>query len=198
MLPDYPRLKSDLEQRLVEFCERRSNEHLGILSQSPSLRFFEGEGRKWKKSKSDAKPAGFEEISGKVEIKISEIPEMTLSDSMRRLDELAQVIAQQKARFIYDRIGAITRQTGSVVDRAGKGLSADAILDALRLIAIDFDENGMPMMPAIHIHPKLEDACARAIERLESEPKLREEMQNLVRQKRNEFNDREASRKLVG
>lgn len=77
-------------------------------------------------------------------------------------------------------------------------LSAEQILETLTQIQIDFRPDGTPILPDIHIHPDLADALRKALEELESDPDLRQQMKQLIVEKREAWRAREASRKLVG
>jgi hypothetical protein len=198
MLPDYPRLKADLSVRLVQFLRARHDFHLGPLSHINRIRFHEGDAYSLRRSSGEEEPGEFKEAAALITIKDEEVPAMTLESLLRKLDDAAQDMARQMAEGVYGSISAAMERVGNVVDAGGQRLTAQTILEALSKIQIDFNRDGSPRMPEMHIHPSLSEAVRLAGEELEKNGALKRQLRQLLVEKREEWRAREASRRLVG
>jgi hypothetical protein len=198
MLPDYPKLKADLSVRLVRFLRARHDFHLGPLSHVSRIKFFEGDTYSLKRSSGEVEPGEFKEAAALITIKDEEVPGMTLELLLQKLDDAAQDMARQQGESVYRSISEATEKAGNVVDAGGQRLTAQSILDALSKIQIDFNRDGTPSMPEIHIHPRLSEAVLRAGEELEKNSDLKRQLKQILAEKREEWRAREATRRLAG
>jgi len=198
LLPDFPDIKGDVTARLVEFLEARREYHLGPLSEVVHVRFFEGDGFGITRPSGEREPGEYKQVESTIEIKHEEIPTMTLDTLLAKLDEAAQGLARQIAEDMYRTISDAIQSAGNVIDAKGERLTAQTILDALSMLQIDFEADGTPRMPQMHVHPSLAEAVQRAGEELDRNPELKKQLGELWIIKREEWRAREASRKLVG
>jgi hypothetical protein len=198
LLPDYPRIKAELAARLLRFLRIRHDFHLGPLSQIPRIRFHEGEAYSLKRSSGEEEPGEFKETAASITIKHDEVPSMTLDSLLQRFDEAAQEMARQQAEGVYGSISEAMERAGNVFDARGQRLTAQMIIEALSKIQIDFNRDGSPRMPEMHIHPSFVDAVRLAGEELEKNPALKRQFRQVLEEKKEEWRAREASRRLVG
>jgi len=198
MLPDFTKLKEDIDSRLRRFLEQRMLRHLGPLSEIRRVRFFEGRGRTVVRESGEKESIGLFDLNATLSFRDDELPTLTLDDLLRRLDAAAKEMADQQARHIYNTISEAARRVGNVVDGKQKAFSAEQLLQVLLKIQIEFDRSGLPVMPSFLHHPDLENAVRLAREELVRNHMLREELKQLLILKREEWRVREASRRLVG
>ena len=198
MLPDFTKLKTDIDSRLRRFLERRMLHHLGPLSEIRRVRFFEGRGRTVIRESGEKESLELFDLSATLSFRDDELPTLTLDDLLQRLDAAAKDMAGQQARHLYKTIEEAATRVGNVVDGKQRTISADLLLQGLLRIQIEFDRRGLPVMPSFYCHPDLESAIQLAREELERNPGLREELKQLLILKKEEWRVREASRRLVG
>jgi hypothetical protein len=199
MLPDYPKLKKDISERLNYFIRKRLNHYLGPLSEIGHIRHFEGSGSRIVRPSGEEEPTQMHEIRSKeMEFKAEEVPSMTLDKILKKFDEMAFSMAEQIAQNFYKTVTEATHKAGTTVDGKQSKMSAQIILEVLSKMQIDFDTEGKARMPEIHIHPNLEEATKRALEELNKNPELKKDFEYLIVEKKEEWRAREASRKLVG
>jgi hypothetical protein len=86
------------------------------------------------------------------------------------------------------------------MDAAGRSFTAELYLEMLEPMFLNFDEEGRWN----HLdfwqenpNPRLLAKVDSELKRFESEPELRDQLETLLARKRQEWNDREANRKLV-
>lgn len=198
MLPDFPKLKLDVWRHLHSFLESRMLRHLGVLSQSPRVRFFEGHERMVVRESGDREAVESFDVSATMTFRDEELPTLSLEDLLERLDAAAKDMAAQEAKHTYDNISEAAKRVGNALDAKQQPVSAEMVLEMLSKIAIEFDENGRPRMPSLLCHPNQEKAVRMAMEELDEGPDLRKQTQELMIIKKEEWRVREASRKLVG
>lgn len=199
MLPDFPKLKSDISARLRDFLRLRFRHHLGPLSEIQRYTVFEGAGKsRLVRSSGEIEDSDMTRISAEFSIKNDEILTMTLESLLERLDEVAKAMAQQFAQHTYQKVSEAVEKVGNVVDARQRKLSAEIVLEALSKIQIDFGPDGKPIMPSFHIHPDLTKAAQLVNEQFEQSPDLRKQYAEIMQDKKEKWRAREASRRLVG
>jgi hypothetical protein len=122
---------------------------------------------------------------------------MSLAEIMRRIDGVAQKLADELAKNIYGVASEAAQEVGNVVKAHGK-ITGEAILEVLEKIEIPFDDEGNPELPSIHIHPDMTETLKEALLSLRENPDLRARHEELLRRKKEIWRAREARRKLVG
>ena len=197
MLPDYPKVKNDLQQFFDTWLRERVRRRLGALSEIPRHRVFEGTGT------SMLRPSGQEDVTPmqryatEFEISFEEVPRMTLPDILSRLDKAAQDVADQIGRSLYQAVSDAADQIGNVV-KASQGFTLAVIFEMLEKIDIPFDQDGNPELPEIHIHPESAETLKEALISLQNDPELRSRYNEILLGKKEQWRVREAHRKLVG
>jgi hypothetical protein len=198
MLPDFPKLKFDLLGCLKLFLESRMLEHLGPLSESRRVRYFEGQKRQMIRRSGERETVEPFDLSSTLTFKDDELPTLTLDNLLQRLDSAAKGMAGQMATHVHESISEVADRVGNAIDANRKKVSAEMILEMFSKIDIEFDDNGRPLMPSLHCHPNQGKAVRMAMEQLDDSPDLRKQWQELMITKKEEWRVREASRKLVG
>jgi hypothetical protein len=196
MLPDYPKVKAELAAKLVDFLRHRVQVHLGPLSEISVRKVFEGDTQVLTRASGDAEEIPFQEMQASFAISDEELPNLTIPSLLVRLDGIAKELADQQARHTYAAISKTVEEVGNVVDAKGRS-AAEALLETLSRLQIDFSPNGQARFPQIHIHPDLAKAMELAIKELET-PEMKKVFNQVVIDKKEEWRAREASRKLVG
>ena len=198
MLPDFPKLKLDVWRHLRSYLESRMLQHLGMLSQSPRVRFFEGHESTMVRESGDEETVELFDVSATMAFRDEELPTLSLEDLLERLDAAAKDMAGQMAKNAYDTVSKAAERYGNAIDVKQRALGAEMILEGLSRMHIHFDRDGRPQIPSIVCHPDLEKAARLATEELDRNPALRKQMQDLLVLKKEEWRVREASRSLVG
>jgi hypothetical protein len=197
MLPDYIDTKERLQNILNRWVKRRVRDHLGPFGESPRYTVFEGTGTTIIRTNNREDVTPMLRIESEFEVKYDEVPILTLSDILRRLDGVAQRIADQMAKHAYSSIAEATERVGNVVKADGK-ITPEAILELLDKIEIEFDDNGNPELPSIHIHPDVAETLKEALIQLQEIPENRQRFEAILAEKKEKRRVREANRKLVG
>jgi hypothetical protein len=198
MIPDFPVLKKELNRAITRFMRERFKFHQGPLSDVPQGRVFEGRRNVIVREDGSEDETKIREVSAETRIAADEIRELHLPKLLEKLDATVQEMAATQARHFYETISEGAEKIGNTVDGGGQRFTAELFLQAIERIWIEFNADGSPQMPTIHISPNQTDDVKRTIERLESEPDLKKRFDAIMTKKREEWRAREADRKLVG
>jgi hypothetical protein len=90
-----------------------------------------------------------------------------------------------------------TTEVGNVVNAGGK-LEPKHFFEMMEKIHIEFDETEKPLLPSWFVGPKAMEAISRLFSELESNPEHKDRFDRIIEQKRDDWREREAARKLVG
>ena len=197
MLPDYIDTKNRLQEALVRWLRLRVRYYLGPLGDIPRYSIFEG------KKTSIIRPNNQEDITemhrleNEFSIKFDEVPNITLEEILKRLDTVAQKMADEMARQVYTTISDAADRVGNVIRNTGK-ITPEAFLEMFETIDVVFNEDGEAEMPDIHIHPSMKETLKDAIKKLHEEKKYQQKFEEIMLAKKDKWRVREADRKLVG
>ena len=196
MLPDFPKLKTEVHRDVLAKIRRKVNQADSVLAEIKT--FTQHEGRDMRYERVDAPPvqSGPEEIGAKFQVSLVEVPDLIGPKLNAKLDEIAQEIAKQQAGMVFRKTEEVCNEVGNAFDADGKPLSAELLLDMLSKVQTDFEPDGSPSGKFV-IHPDMVPALKRAAEELERDPELKRRHEDILRRQREEWATRENHRKLV-
>lgn len=93
--------------------------------------------------------------------------------------------------------GEAAEEVGNVVDASNKKLSPDLFLEAIGKMSISFDKDGKPNLPTMIISQKMGDEWRRVAAEANADPEHNAKFKALMKQKKEEYDAEQASRKLV-
>lgn len=198
MLPDWPNLKKDLLDFVTAYVRMRVRQLMPVTRDMPTVIFFEGH------EKLSIRDDGSEDRScpstaeSTIELEGDEVTRLTLEELFTKMNRMAEEIARQQSRQIFERIDEAIESVGNVRSMSGKPLRGSDVLDMLEMVQIDFDERLDPIMPTAVGHPRGQEAFAKAMSEIEDDFELKARREAIIARKREEYRDREAARNLVG
>jgi hypothetical protein len=199
VLPDYPTIKEEVSHRLDLFLRKRAIHHLGPgLSEVRRSSIHEGRTNAIIREDGERDETAMNEASAELEIKKSEIPSMTMEEMLKRFDSVAQRLAAQQAKRMFEAIDKGVTKVGNVIDNRGQEFSPETLFKAFETIQIDFDSEGRPKMPQFISGADLHQSAVKAGKEIEETPELKRRWDRIMARKREEWRAREASRELVG
>jgi hypothetical protein len=196
VIPDFPALKEQFNQALTRYMRGRLDQ--SVLGQIPRGRIFEGGRNVIVREDGSQEETKMNEAGSEIRIPADEIRNLHLPALLERLEVLVHEILAKQTKDFYETISRGVESVGNKVDAGGKPLTAELFLEAIAKIQIDFNPDGSPRMPTVHISPHQQDDVARMIQRLETEASLKKQFDTIIARKREEWRAREANRKLVG
>ena len=198
MLPDCPRLKREVSQRLTSLFRQMVNQYLGIVGEAPRSVIHEGRRTAMIRESGEVDETRLFEASAGWEIKAAEVPTMTTDALLERMRHAAKDMAAQISKGSFQSISDAVEKIGNVVDGQGAPFSADLFLKAIEKIQIDFGPDGKPQFPTLVVAPSQGPQIQKVLESFEKDPEQTAKFDKLIEKKKEEWLAREASRKLVG
>lgn len=192
MLPDYPQIKNQFGKAIKEFLKHTNQPPLSEIGKKT---MFEGnelviivDGQ--------VLETPMQEISSTIKIDLSDYENLSLEEVFTRIQGCAEEMESQKMKLFFDRMEQVTSQTGNKADVNGQ-LTPDIFLNLLEKMEISFDENGK-YNQTFYGGATATEAMKNVLKTIEQSPELTSRHDEIIKNKRREWVDRESSRKLVG
>ena len=198
MFPDFAKAKARAERDLVRAIVRQVPIVAPLLKGVASVRQHEGRESHLTRadnSKSTTKPrhAQFPLTFSREELKRPD-----LSIVRQKLVDLAQQMGEHQTKRMLEVVKEAADEVGNVVHTNGE-LTQDKFLDVFRAVEMEFDPMTMKLLPGFQfvMHPDLAARVVPKVQEWERDPEFNAKYERIMATKREEWRDREASRKLV-
>lgn len=197
MLPDYPKLKKDLQEALDRYLRERVAAYMGIVGQFPHCTVHEGDRTYLQRAAGDSAETEFTLVDVTRSLSRDELPRLTLDDILARLDEGAGELAGRTKQHAFGEMDRIVTDAGQVVSGKGQPLP-ETILQTFEKLEIDFDGDGKISGLKVICHPSQQAALVEAFRRLEEDPAYKARFDEVLQRQRERWRARETGRNLVG
>lgn len=197
MLPDFPKLKKDIHRffLLRQFDEARNSDPL--LSRIRHYLQHEGDGGSYETMDGYKKDKNYQLFEANYQITVDDIINSDFEVILKKFYEMGLEATSQIARHSFKEIGKAVDEVGNSINANGP-ITKELFLETIKKIQIDFDEEtGEAKMPTMYIHPSQADSVRKMIQDAESDPQNKMKFDKIMIQKKEEYIDREANRKLV-
>lgn len=196
MLPDFPQQKLKLIKLLSRRLDNKISENLGYFGTSPRYAHHEGGGWHLTRSDGSVDDSNYQTTDSIINVELKDVPDLTIEQVLQKIDRAAEEMAEKVGKATVDKIIQVTEEYGTSVDARGEKLTKERFLEMVGMIEFDFDEGGKPEV-AILVHPDTSDKIKDRMHSFEQDPDYQAQYQALMAKKRDEWHDRESSRKLV-
>jgi hypothetical protein len=195
MLPDFPKLKEELRKVLDRRMRSERARSAGPLGAASPTIVYEGFNTEIIRNDGSREKMAMHHHKVAVSFTNEELESLSLEEIYRRFDDAAQDMALQMGKTFFQVVDKTLEDVGNVMKYEGE-FSVDDLLAMWAKIEIDFDDDGQPQMPTL-VCPAGQEARAEAVtQELQTEENQRR-VAALMEKKKEEWRDREASRKLV-
>lgn len=200
MLPDFPKSRLEIHKRL------RLRIYLATQAKSPlralgrSITQHEGALHSYEQMTDSGIRSiseGMQEVAVPIEVKIDEIPELVGEKLLARVDAIAEETARQISQMTFRKMDEVTHEAGTAVDAAGGPPTKEIWLGMFEKMEMDFDRiTGKPEVTMV-MHPVMAETMKKLWSEWEEDKAFMKRYNELLAEKREEWRDRESSRKLV-
>ncbi len=197
MLPDLPSLKNDIQWLLTRYLRNQINARLGVFNEASKHKAFEGNRMRVMRADGSVTDSEYKESSAELSVSLGEVPKLSIEDRLLRINNIAEKMAGQMSKHLFETLNKAIDSVGNVVDRKGKPFDVETVFEAFNTVQIEFDEAGNHNMSWV-MPPNLIEKAKKVFEQIDSDPVLKRRFDEMMERKRVEWRDREASRKLVG
>lgn len=196
VLPDIPKLKSDIDHRFILWFKNCLNNYLGVVGEAPRCIIKEGRNSVILRPDSSRDETKLKEASAETIFKREEFPSLSVEQRKTKLDIMAREMARQISLHAFATIQEAADSVGNVVHAK---FSPEAVFELLEKMQIDFEEDGVePKELFVVFPPELANHGIETIKRILNDTELSKRYKEIIDKKRMEWRAREASRKLVG
>lgn len=193
MLPDYPVVKEKYSRLMGIAMQLHAEQGLAGKMGIGIRVIHEGDHFSVRHEDGTIETKPFFTAQSMMEIRVDEYNEMTQGDVLERVSDVADDLLAQRDRHIIRTLDEVVEKTGNVFNVKA---DPDNLIDALSSMDMEFD-NGTPRFHLL-VHPSKREEAEELWRQIETDPRLKRKMDNLMDVKRREWRDREALRKLVG
>lgn len=198
MLPEYPKLRSELEAVLHAFLKQRVRAHQGPFGKVPTTRIMEGESLLFIRPGHQTQRMDLREFTTELTFKDEKLVTMSMAEVLQELEKAATEMAAKTGNHFMKTIADVTSTPERTAKAPGPGVTPEALLAGFEKVQIDFDDRNQPVMPTLVAHPDKQEQLKEAIKLLQTDPHWSKVFEKLMVKKREEWRAREANRVLVG
>jgi len=199
MLPDFYKAKKKLRDFVLTYIQVAKKQYLGFLADVPEARFFEGHQRIIETEDGIIDKGGFHKAQSQIRINLKDFHSFSSKDFMIKVNQIAEDMAREQSRIVFEGIEEITKKAGRNIDAKKKPLTVELYLEMLEGLFISFDSKGKPLLPQVVTGSK--EIAKKFIEinkEIDTNLKYKKRYKEIIQKKKMEWDEREASRKLVG
>lgn len=195
MLPTYPKLVCERQNRNIEVVRDRVNQLSPMVGLVKAHQLFEGRSSAIQREDGKIDETPIHRASGEVTIKREILFNFNEATVAHHLEEIAEQLARSMSEQFQKRINDVTAETGNVVDGGGKPFSEDIFLDVINVMEHDFGKDGSWKPPTMIVGSGMAEKIKAAGD-MSAVGKRR--LKAILEKKRHEHRCREAARILVG
>jgi hypothetical protein len=196
LLPDYPNLKARLMELVSERMRRVESGHAGVFDLGEEKMIQEGQRSTLHREDGTIQDVEIKAIrvSQTLDVDFQSLETLKVSDIFALFDRLALAAAQAKAKHAFEVFSKEIEKVGNV--ESSKNPMHEKLLSSLQMMEFDF-VGGQPILPSFVVNPNTAPLIAEALKLIHESPELMRRYTAIIDQKREQFRDREAARKLV-
>lgn len=196
MLPDFPDLKRKLFRRIRARMKEVHASETAPFSSASMVCIHEG--NRVLSIDEDGYSSEIPMKNHRVAITITDDEAESLSSEeiILRFDNAACQMATQTGKTFIESLNRSVQNVGNVFNYQGK-ITADDLFAAWEKVLIDFDELGRPQLPTLLCGSTMYSEVRELLRVMDDDPIAKQRYAKLMARKREEWRDRESSRKLV-
>lgn len=197
MLPDFPKLKRDIHKFFLERKFEEGQYSDSLVARVKHYLQHEGDNGSYETVDGKKKEKDYQKFEATYLFTADEIINSGFEEILQKFYNMGLDASSKIAQHSFKVIGEAIDEVGNNIKADGP-LTKEFFLEALRKILIDFDnDTGEPQMPTVYIHPIQAEGIRKMAQETDNDPQFKAEYEKILKQKRQEYDDREANRKLV-
>lgn len=197
MLPDYPKTKKLLFEFLMNYQNERIKYYAQPLLDNKPMNYQEGNSSRLIRENGLIEEKSIDKIEAETSFSFQEIDRMNFDEILLKFDEIAQGIASKLFTMGINEIDRVTTNVGNKFNFSGEELRPEHLFEMLKKIHVDFDNKDNPILPTCLSGEKTQKKIIDLFNEIDENPQYRNKFNEIIIDKRIEWREREASRKLV-
>lgn len=196
MLPDYPKTKEFIKKQQMRGLFSANSSAMGLFSDVPETPIHEGHRFGLIREDGSLDEMKWKKIAVSRTYNLDEIENWSEQQVREYYESLGAEMGIQKTKVTLETLDKAVREVGNEISSNGPP-SAELILRTYEKIWIDFQDDGKHVPLAIACSESSKAAFEKAYEQLETDPDLARRFAKIIERKKEEWRERESSRKLV-
>ncbi len=196
MLPDFPETKRLFTRFFTTYMDKRMRQ-ISPFGMIEPRRIFEGRRMRVTRSDDTSSESDFIRQSAVMEIKTSEIQDLTFEKVLEKFNAMIVEMAAGQANLIRTRLAEEIPESQSV-DGRGRKFDAQMVIEMYDRIQVDFHPDGTPHEIFIDGPIWTRERLAAIDNEFNENPDLKRKFDEMMAKKKEEWIARESDRKLVG
>ena len=179
MLPDFPRTKDQIRQRITLGIFHAVRAKAPLLAEIKTLVQHEGKIHAYDRVRAAPVTEGYEQLAIPVTLAFSEVPELVGARLAAKIDGIAEQMAKLEMDMLYRKHSQACEEVGNTFNANGASITGDVILALLEKVDVQFGPDNRPLQRFV-VGPEL----AEHLEKLLEEPAFRTRYEDLLERKR--------------
>jgi hypothetical protein len=194
MLPHFPKAHEQMTE------VRNAQMFNGMYSVSPILSQIavraqrEGRASSFQDEQGAIKQIDYKKISVSIQRKLEDARGLTPDEFIEAAREPGIGMGKEMMRGVWGMLDKVTQETGNVVNGP---LNHDLFLDLVEKVQFDFDRDGTPQWPSLHLGLEAYAKFQHKFPEWLKDPQFQTRLNRIMERKREEFYERETCRRLV-
>lgn len=196
MLPDFAEIKKKIRAQFDQELDTKVMRD-PLISQVKRIECPEGNSLAICREDGTTEVTQLRSVEARFSVTRSAVKELGIHAYLERQPDVARSISGQQSKNLISEMESVVQKTGNIIDGKGQPFDFDLYLEGLRMVPIDFDDDGKPLLPHLVTSPALKNRISDEIATRLRDPAGRAKFERLIEDKRQEFHDRQSNRKLV-
>ncbi len=196
MLPSFPKSQKILDQDWPTRMFEAKAEIFPHNIHPPVLPIVEGKGGDFEREDGQVRPLELKLHQTHLSIPIKDGKGLTLAEFDAKAREAGRDMGRQMFEAVLQGLDEAVKETGNQVQINGGNLKQDDIFRMLEMIEWNFDEQGNPTHQIV-LGQTLAEEFKRKSTEWDADPEFRARIEAIKMRKKEDFNEREARRRLV-
>lgn len=198
MLPDFKKAKDRAHRDLLRWVRRSIPAVTPLIQGVATVRQHEGRSGSIVRPDETRDTIDYQPQSFELALSRDEMKRSDLRILQEKLKTLSEQIGQAQTKRMLQVAGEAADSVGNVVHADGN-LTQDHFLEMLRRVQMDFDPETLQPAPGFFwvMHPDTAASIIPKVKEWEKDPEFNARYERVMEEKREEWRDREADRKLV-
>ena len=200
MLPDFPKSRKELSEKLRLHIRLRVQDKSPWAALGREYTQHEGRAFSYEQIIDESKrivETGYEEMVVPIRVEFKDIPDLIGEALFRKLDEIADNIAEQTSRLGQRRLSEATQLAGTAIDAGGQPFTQELFLRGESSRDWEFNHLSGQQEGVYIAHPQTAERMHNLWQEWEKDLAFMKRVAELKARKYEEWRDRESRRKLV-
>lgn len=197
MLPIFPNALKATRQSFMQLVLESMKQEAPLLNEMRTTHQFEGRDATYERSDGKNVDIQYEKISSQIERPLKNGEGFSGEEFFNEASRMGSEMAHQLMENFHRAIDQAVTEVGNVIDCKHQGFSFEHFLELLSVPDLEFDSSGNPHTRVLLASPGMLEQFTCKMREWALDREKNDKVNEVMRKKREEFNEREANRRMV-